>query len=43
LLDGTRTRADLCAALGGRFHGPSGLADLDNVLKILAAKALLVG
>ena len=42
LLDGTRTRAELCAALGGRFAGPSGEADLDNVLKILATKALLV-
>ena len=43
LLDGTRTRDELCTALGGRFAGPSGPADLERVLQILASKALLVG
>ena len=43
LLDGTRNRDALVAALGGRFAGPDGRAQLDAVLNILAAKALLVG
>jgi SAM-dependent methyltransferase len=43
LLDGTRTRAELAAALGGPFAGPGGPARLDNALKVLAGKALLVG
>jgi hypothetical protein len=43
LLDGTRTREDLCAALGGRFGGAGGRSDLERVLQILASKALLVG
>jgi SAM-dependent methyltransferase len=42
LLDGTRTRDDLCAALGGPFAGPAGRGRLDAALKILASKALLV-
>jgi SAM-dependent methyltransferase len=43
LLDGTRTREDLMAALGGPFAGPAGRARLDDALKTLASKALLVG
>jgi SAM-dependent methyltransferase len=43
LLDGTRTREELMAALGGPFAGPAGRAQLDDVLKTLASKALLVG
>ncbi len=43
LLDGTRTRAELAAALAGPFAGPSGRAQLDDVLGTLASKALLVG
>ena len=42
LLDGTRTRDELCTALGGPFGGPEGRARLDRALKILASKALLV-
>jgi len=42
LLDGTRTREQLAAAVGGPFSGPGGLAQLDDVLAILARKALLV-
>ena len=42
LLDGTRQRDQLIAALGGPFAGPGGRAQLDNALKILASKALLV-
>jgi SAM-dependent methyltransferase len=42
LLDGTRTREQLMAALGGPFASPGGRAPLDAVLKILAGKALLV-
>lgn len=42
LLDGTRTREQLAAAIGGPFSGPGGLAQLDDVLAILARKALLV-
>jgi SAM-dependent methyltransferase len=42
LLDGTRSRDELAAALGGAFIGPSGRARLDGVLDVLAAKALLV-
>jgi SAM-dependent methyltransferase len=42
LLDGTRTRDDLCAALGGPFAGPAGRSQLDRALQVLAAKALLV-
>jgi hypothetical protein len=43
LLDGTRNREALTAALGGPFAGPAGRAHLDDALKILASKALLVG
>ncbi len=42
LLDGTRKCDELLAAVGGPFAGPAGRAQLDNVLKILASKALLV-
>jgi SAM-dependent methyltransferase len=42
LLDGTRTREELIAALGGPFAGPSGRAHLDDALQTLASKALLV-
>jgi hypothetical protein len=42
LLDGTRNREELTAALGGPFAGPAGVAHLDNALRILASKALLV-
>jgi SAM-dependent methyltransferase len=42
-LDGTRNREELVAALGGPFSGPAGRAHLDDALKILASKALLVG
>lgn len=42
LLDGTRTRDEIRAALGGSFAGPSGAAQLDGVLGVLAGKALLV-
>jgi len=43
LLDGTRTRDELCTALGGRFAGVAGRSELERVLQILASKALLVG
>jgi hypothetical protein len=43
LLDGTRTRDELCSTLGGRFAGVAGRSELDRVLRILASKALLVG
>ena len=43
LLDGTRNREELIAALGGPFEGPAGGTRLDDALKILAGKALLVG
>jgi SAM-dependent methyltransferase len=42
LLDGTRTRQELMAALGGPFAGSAGPANLDDALKTLAGKALLV-
>ena len=42
LLDGTRTREQLAAAIGGPFAGPGGRAQLEDVLAILARKALLV-
>ncbi|MEO8347193.1 MAG: class I SAM-dependent methyltransferase [Betaproteobacteria bacterium] len=42
LLDGTRTREELMAALGGPFSGPSGRAQLDDVLTTLGSRALLV-
>ena len=42
LLDGARKRDELLAAVLGPFAGPAGRAQLDNVLKILASKALLV-
>src|SRR6266542_449226 len=41
LLDATRKCDELLAAMGGPFAGPAGRAQLDNVLKILASKALL--
>jgi SAM-dependent methyltransferase len=43
LLDGTRTRDELAAALGSPFAGPAGRARLDKALAVLAGKALLVG
>ena len=42
LLDGTRTCDELMAALGGPFAGPAGRAHLDDALRTLASKALLV-
>jgi len=42
LLDGTRTRDELCGALGGPFAGPTGRSKLDKALRVLASKALLV-
>ena len=42
LLDGTRTREELIATIGEPFSGPSGRAQLDSVLAVLASKALLV-
>lgn len=42
LLDGTRTRSDLCAEVGGPFAAADGPARLDRALTILAGKALLV-
>ena len=42
LLDGTRTREQLISAIGDPFAGPDGRARLDDVLAILARKALLV-
>jgi hypothetical protein len=41
LLDGRRTRADLIAALGAPFAGPSGGARLDAALHAVAQLALL--
>jgi len=43
LLDGTRTRDDLIAAMGDAFSGPNGRAQLDSLLNKLAKEALLVG
>ena len=43
LLDGTRTREALGAALGGPFDGVTGRSRLDAALGVLASKALLVG
>ena len=43
LLDGTRTRDDLIAAMGDTFSGPNGRAHLDSLLNKLAKEALLVG
>jgi SAM-dependent methyltransferase len=42
LLDGTRTRDALVAALGGPFAGEAGRARLEHALGVLAGKALLV-
>jgi len=42
LLDGTRTRSDLCAEVGGPFAAAGGPARLDRALTVLAGKALLV-
>ncbi|HKP65137.1 MAG TPA: methyltransferase regulatory domain-containing protein [Casimicrobiaceae bacterium] len=42
VLDGTRTRAELGAAVGGPFAGATGRAQLDRALRVLASKALLV-
>jgi SAM-dependent methyltransferase len=42
LLDGTRTRDDLVAAVGGPFAKPGGREQLDEVLAVFAKKALLV-
>jgi SAM-dependent methyltransferase len=41
-LDGTRTREELAAAVGGPFTQQGGAARLDRALAILASKALLV-
>jgi glycosyltransferase A (GT-A) superfamily protein (DUF2064 family) len=41
LLDGRRTRADLIAALGEPFAGPTGGALLEAALRALAQLALL--
>ena len=41
-LDGTRTREEIGAAVGGPFAGPAGRAQLDRALRVLASKALLV-
>jgi len=43
LLDGTRTRDDLIAAMGDTFSGPNGRTRLDSLLNKLAKEALLVG
>ena len=43
LLDGTRTRDDLIAAMADIFSGPNGRAHLDSSLNRLAREALLVG
>jgi hypothetical protein len=43
LLDGTRTREDLLAAIGAPLAGPDGRAQLEKALDVLAKKALLVG
>lgn len=43
LLDGTRSRDELMAALGAPFAGPAGRVHLDNALKTIASKALLLG
>jgi hypothetical protein len=43
LLDGTRTRDDLIAAMGDPFSGPNGRAHLDSFLNRLAKQALLLG
>jgi hypothetical protein len=43
LLDGSRTRGDLIAAMGDTFSGPNGRAQLDSLLAKLAKEALLVG
>ena len=42
LLDGTRTRDEIGAAVGGPFVGPTGRVQLDRALRVLASKALLV-
>lgn len=42
MMDGTRSREDLIAAIGGPFAGPGGRAQLDAVLTTLAGRALLV-
>jgi len=42
LLDGTKTREELIAAIGEPFSGPGGHARLDEALTVLAKKALLV-
>jgi SAM-dependent methyltransferase len=43
LLDGTRTRDELIAAVGGPFAGPNGRGQLEKVLAMLAKEAMLVG
>ena len=43
LLDGTRTREELMAAVGGPLSGPDGRAKLEKALTKLAREALLVG
>ncbi len=42
LLDGTRSRDELIAAIGGPFSGPKGRAQLENVLAMLAKEGMLV-
>ena len=43
LLDGTRTRDDLCAALDGPFAGPAGRSHLDRALQVLASNLRAIG
>lgn len=42
VLDGTRTREEIGAAVGGPFAGATGRTQLDRALRVLASKALLV-
>lgn len=42
LLDGTRTRDELIAAIGGPFSGPNGRTQLEKVLAMLAKEGVLV-
>jgi len=42
VLDGTRTREEIGAVVGGPFAGTAGRASLDRALRVLANKALLV-
>jgi len=42
LLDGTKTRPELAASMGGPFAVPGGSARLEHALEVFAKKALLV-